>query len=218
MQSADVAIVVFPIGASATPQFIRVVVRSRLAQGRAEIMVNGLHPAANPSVIKTYHTILNTSCFSTLCMKTGSFCSQLSFVHTSKFNAVFQADLGFVQPHPHGRRFPVIVGKALVVEHQEDAEQRQGDQKKPCGLIDHRPRFYRIDKSLTPVMQGTYGDPFLRAVILDRQSARQKPVYPPPLTSRFLVLRHVHPSSLNTDKDRLSQKFMDGGLLSRLRL
>ena len=38
--------------------------------------------------------------------------------------------------------------------------------------MDHRPRFYRIGKSLAPVMQGGYGNPFLRTVILGGKAAR----------------------------------------------
>ncbi|MDA8247437.1 hypothetical protein, partial [Acidithiobacillus sp.] len=39
----------------------------------------------------------------------------------------------------------------------------------------------------------------------------------PPI-SNFLVLRHVHPSSLNAGQDRSGHKISEGGLLGRLHI
>ena len=66
-------------------------------------------------------------------------------------------------------------------------------------------------------MQGGYGDPFLRTVILDGKAARLKSVYLLPPISGLLVLRHIHPSSLYAGQDRSDQKVWEGELLRRLR-
>jgi hypothetical protein len=68
-----------------------------------------------------------------------------------------------------------------------------------------------------PVLQGGYGDPFLRAVIFNGKAVGQKPVCLLPPISSFFIFHHIHHYSLNADQDRPGHEIWGGGLLGRLR-